>query len=357
MKILLVTLHSQNNNYGSVLQANSLYRFLCDLGHEVTILDYQPFYSNGITNFKMLLRKAVTNTLFLPHYISRTRKFNEFIQHQHLTKRCKKFDELKEVSQGYDLLMIGSDQVWNPSYMCGRDPAYTLQFSDNPNKISYAASVGTSDIAEEDIKSLINNIREFKFVSLRENASAELLRNNGRSDAQYVLDPVFLYDEEHYESIETAPGESGYILAYIMNKEPLIEEIVQEAASRYKKKIIQVGGFMSKCKSDVFYRNAGPSDFLGLIHKADFVITSSFHGTAFSHIYHKNFVVVMPPSNSLRIENILHTAGTEDRIAESIEDVALLDRAPDYRVIDRRINDMREKSIKYLYQSLKAMEE
>ena len=127
MRILLVTLHSQNNNYGSVLQANSLYSFLCDLGHEVTILDYQPYYSNGITNFKMLLRKAVTNTLFFPYYISRTIKFNEFIKNQRLTKRCKKYDELGEVSQGYDLLMIGSDQVWNPPHVRW-DKAWFLPF-------------------------------------------------------------------------------------------------------------------------------------------------------------------------------------------------------------------------------------
>jgi hypothetical protein len=355
MKILLVTLHSQNNNYGSVLQANSLYLFLCDLGHDVTILDYQPFYSNGITNLKMLFRKAVSNTIFLPYYVSRTKRFNHFIKYQKLTKRCKRFEELGEVSKSFDLLMIGSDQVWNPTYLCGKDPAYTLQFSSNPNKMSYAASIGTSDITKEQIDVLVNSLRDFKYVSLRENSSAQLLKNNGRRDARYVLDPVFLYGAEHYKSLEATPSESGYILAYIMHKDPFIEEIVQRAAIRYKKKVIQVGGFMSKCKSDVFYRNAGPREFLGLVHNADYVITSSFHGTAFAHIYHKNFLVVMPPSNTLRIVNILQTAGTEDRIAKSVEDVAILDSEINYDQVDTRINLMREYSRDYLTKSLKLM--
>ena len=352
MKILMITLHSQNNNYGSVLQAYSLYSFLAEIGHDVTVLDYQPYYSNGITNVKMLFRKAVSNTLFLPQYVVRSKKFNSFIKKEKLSKHCTKYDQLREIADMYDVLLIGSDQVWNPHYLCGKDPAYTLQFSDSKNKMSYAASIGTEDITYEELQTLLDNIAAFKYVSLREEASTVLLKEHGRIDARYVLDPVFLHDENYYRELQSDIKESGYILAYIMNRDPLIEEIVEGASKKYKKRVIQIGGFMSKCRCDKFYRSAGPEDFLALIDGADYVITSSFHGASFSHIYHKQFLVVMPPANQLRLMNILQTAGTTNRIARKISDLEILDSPIDYQYVDERLNRMKVSSKQYLKDSL-----
>ena len=319
------------------------------------MLDYQPYYSNGITNIKMLFRKAISNTLFFPQYVIRNSKFNSFIKMEQLSKHCTQNNQLKEVANEYEVLLIGSDQVWNPNYLCGKDSAYTLQFSDSKNKMSYAASIGTEDISNEELKTLLQKIKSFKYVSVREESSAVLLQKHGRADAKYVLDPVFLHESEYYRNLQSSSKDKGYILAYIMNRDPLIEKLVNEAAKKYNKKVVQVGGFMSKCRCDKFYRAAGPRDFLALIDGADYVITSSFHGASFSHIYHKQFLVVMPPANQLRLLNILQTAGTTNRIAKSVDDLAILDHPIDYNIVDKRLNNIKQISKQYLINSLNEM--
>ena len=214
------------------------------------------------------------------------------INGEKLTKRYTQYSELKAAAAGFDVFMVGSDQVWNPHYLCGKDPAYYLSFTNSPNKLSYASSIGTSSLSESEIKELIQKTSQFKSISLRENESVQMLHQAGDTRSQYVLDPVFLHDVGFYRAIQSKKKESGYILAYIMQKDPFIAEVTEAIAKKLNKKVIQIGGFASKCTCDKFPRSAGPAEFLSLIDGADFVVTSSFHGTAFSHIYHKQFAVV-----------------------------------------------------------------
>lgn len=351
MKVLLVTLHSQNNNFGSVLQAHSLYSYLTEMGLDVTVLDYRPYYSNGARDKKSAVKKVLVNTAFLPQFILRSRRFSNLINGEKLTKRYTQYSELKAAAAGFDVFMVGSDQVWNPHYLCGKDPAYYLSFTNSPNKLSYASSIGTSSLSESEIKELIQKTSQFKSISLRENESVQMLHQAGDTRSQYVLDPVFLHDVGFYRAIQSKKKESGYILAYIMQKDPFIAEVTEAIAKKLNKKVIQIGGFASKCTCDKFPRSAGPAEFLSLIDGADFVVTSSFHGTAFSHIYHKQFAVVLPKGNTLRIRNILTTAGTEDRIIRSMDDLALVDRKIDFEPVDRNINQMRERSYAFLKQA------
>ena len=347
-KVLLLTLHSQNNNFGSVLQASSLYNYLENKGVETTILNYQPYYSNGALSPKLFIKKMIVNTMFLPHFIKRTKNFNKILKSEKLTKKYTKFEELHDVEKDYDIVMIGSDQVWNPTYLCGQDPAYYLDFVKDKKKVSYAASVGTQDLSQKQLKELVNKIQKFSDVSVRENISAEQLKSVGREDATYVLDPVFLFDKPYYSRLQEKTNREGYILAYIIHKDPLISEIVDKAAKMLNKKVIQVGGFASKCNYDEFMRDIGPCEFLDLVDNADFVVTNSFHGLAFSHIYHKQFAAVMPHGNELRLKNIIETAGTGDHVVECAEDFDKCLIPIDYEEVDKRINAMREQSYKYL---------
>lgn len=356
-KVLLLTLHSQNNNFGSVLQASSLYNYLEKKGFETTILNYQPYYSNGALSPKLFVKKIIVNTMFLPNFIRRTKNFNKILKNEKLTKKYTKIEELQGVEKDYDIVMIGSDQVWNPTYLCGQDSAYYLDFVKEKKKVSYAASVGTQDLSKEQLEDLRNKIQEFSNVSVREEISAEQLKSVGREDATYVLDPVFLFDKSYYSKLQEKTNREGYVLAYIIHKDPLISEIVDEAAKRLNKKVIQVGGFASKCNYDEFMRDIGPCEFLDLIDNADFIVTNSFHGLAFSHIYHKQFAAVMPHGNELRLKNIIETAGTEDHVIKCVEDFEKCLIPIDYEKVDERINAMREQSYKYLDKVLNVSEE
>lgn len=358
MKILLLTLHSQNNNFGSVLQAYSLYKKMEEMGHNVTVLNYQPYYSNGATNFKNRIKKAIINTMFLPQYVKRCKKFNKILNLENKTAKFTKLSELKENAQNYDLFVIGSDQVWNPNYLCGKDPAYKLSFTTGNNKISYAASIGTKNVTDTQLAKLIEDTKDFRFISLRENFSALMLQGAGRKDAKFVLDPVFLYDKEHYKKLANTPKYSGYILVYAIHKDPFIASVVDVVAKKLNKKVVQVGGFASKCSYDYFDRSAGPQDFLGLIDNADFVITSSFHGLAFSHVLQKQFMVVMPSDNTLRLENILECFKTTDRVVKNIEDIdGVLSKTIDYDAVSQKINALRNSSVEFLQNALTVCSE
>ncbi|WP_454970512.1 polysaccharide pyruvyl transferase family protein [Dorea sp.] len=350
-KILLVTLHSQNNNFGSVLQAHSLYKYMEDLGFDVNVLNYQPYYSNGASTLQSFIRKIAINTIFFPFLVVRTHRFNQIINQSRLTKLIKKYDDIDKSLSDYDIFMIGSDQVWNPHYLCGQDDTYFLKFTNSKNKVSYAASIGTTDLTKQEIVNIVNNIKEFKYVSLREEESSVCLKNNGRRDAEYVLDPVFLQSLEYYKSLASKSKISvkkGYVLAYVIHKDDFIEKVIKEFSTILNKPVIQVGGFAKKCDYAMFPRSAGPQEFLALIEGADFVITSSFHGTAFAHIFEKQFAVVMPSGNKLRLENILRTAGTEDRVVEKISDVNKMLENINYGSVRERLDNMKRKSQEYL---------
>ncbi|MGE4585219.1 MAG: polysaccharide pyruvyl transferase family protein [Sphaerochaeta sp.] len=350
--VLLVTLHSQNNNFGSVIQGHSLYSYVKNLGYDVSVLDYRPNYSNGATDFKSRIKRFAANMLFLPQFLIRNRRFSEFISMEKLTSRYTTYQELKDINMKYDIFLIGSDQVWNSEHNCGKDPAYYLEFTQSSAKIAYAASLGRYIKDENVIETLITNISKFRSISLRENRSVVQLTAHGMANVQYVLDPVFLFDVNHYRIMQVDCKESGYILAYIIHSDPLIAQVIKEIARKLNKKVIQIGGLAAKCKYDKYRRDAGPREFLSLVDNADFVVTSSFHGTAFSLIYEKPFAVVMPHSNTLRLENILETAGLTNRVVNTMDDITRMLEPVDYSDASKKIAAMRQISQKYLTKAL-----
>lgn len=357
MKILLVTLHSQNNNFGSVLQAHSLTQFLNENGYDVEILDYRPYYSNGGLNPLSMLKKICTNVMFFPFFIRRKRNFDSVVNLQKMTKRYTSIKEINRDVLSYDLYMIGSDQVWNTKYLCGKDPVYYLDFTDSEKKMSYAASLGSYIEKESILMELKRRIEHFKYVSFREKVSAIQMKQVGMENAEYVLDPVFLHNVDYYRKMQKTPKRKGYIFTYIIHKDNLIRQVINHVKELTGKDVVELGGFQSKCDSDYYPRTAGPKEFLGYMDNADIVITSSFHGLAFAHIYNKQFIVVMPNDNQLRLENILETAGTEDRVVKSVEDVDNLLKNPiNYTGVNERIEKMRNSSVHYLLDSLDRLQ-
>lgn len=356
MKILLVTLHSQNNNFGSVLQAFSLSQFLIENSYYVETLDYRPYYSNGATNFKAGLKKLLINLVFFPHFIIRKKKFDNIIGRQELSRHYTNSQEIFNDPPVADVYMIGSDQVWNPNYLCGQDDIYYLKFVRKAHKMSYAASMGTSISDIRQLKAIENKIFDFDYISLREQQSVEEFHSIGFKKPEYVLDPVFLHNKAYYQNIEVKPKLKGYILAYIIHKDPFIAEVVKYVRKKTGKKVILIGGFQSKCKYDYYPRTAGPAEFLGYIDNADIIITSSFHGLAFAHIYNKQFLVVLPHGNTLRLTNIMNSAGTSERVIQDISDVdRVMGNNIDFNYVNAHLADRISKSKDYLLGALKSI--
>lgn len=358
MKIAIITLHSQNSNYGSILQGYGLKQYLTTKGYETQIIDYRPSYSNGAIGVKGKIKAFIRYTLFLPYYISRSLKFSEFIKsNDNLTDiRYRTYKDLCNNPPIADLYISGSDQIWNPAYKCGQDKAYFLKFTDSENKISYASSIGSTELSKKDYLIILNNLVEYKHISVREKYSQLQLVQRGLKETKHVCDPVFLLSASHYRGIYNYKKEERYILVYAVHKDSFLEKIVDRVALFLNIKVISLGGFAKKCRSDKFPRGIGPREFLGYFDNAEIIITSSFHGTAFSLIFNKQFIIVPPRASRLRIDNILGITGTTDRVVSSYNEIErLLENEIDYSKVNSKLDDFISNSKQYLNESIRDL--
>ena len=330
MKIAISTLHAQHNNYGTILQSVALQKYIESKGHSVETVDYSPaVYKYGVTDLKSFIVRWGVNLMFAPQFLIRSHRFNKFIyEYNTLTpNRYFSYEELLKNPPKADVYISGSDQIWNPRFPCGRDDAFYLKYINSSNKMAYASSTGT-DLTDDEYKQLIDKISNYKFVSVREKIAKEKLNELGKNDVVHVCDPVALLSKEQYRKMTTFKPKDSYILVYAINKDPLLEEAVIKLAKITHLRIIVIGGFAKKCDSDFFMRSAGPSEFLGLMDNASYVITSSFHGLMFSLIFEKQFIIIEPAINKLRLRSITDITNTSGRIVNNLDKLEQLVNSP-----------------------------
>lgn len=359
-KISLTTIHSQNNNFGSVWQAFALSWFLEKSGYRTETIDYRPSYSNGLTSIKRIPTMLAGRLLHGLAVRAREKRFQSFISSRPLSRRYVRYSDIKSCPPKADLYLIGSDQVWNPDYLCGSDPAYYLEFTDSDRKLAFSASTGRV-LSQAEVADLLRKTKSFRSMSLREDLTAKQLNDAGRKDAVHTLDPVFLLDGDEYRSLasssfDTGVPKNGYILVYAINKDEMLEEVVRKARDATGKPVVQIGGLASKCASDYFPRDAGPEEFINLLDGADLMITSSFHGVAFSHILRKQFICILPGGNHLRLESLMRDAGTSGRLARSVEEaVELIDKPVNFDSVYERLSPIVDFSKRYLLTSIEEV--
>lgn len=329
MKIRTITCHDCYN-FGASLQAYALQTYLESQGHDVQIIHYKPDYLSQ--HFNMM---AVSNPIFdkplikqlyllakLPSRLmslKRKKVFDEFTaKYLKLTCRYNSYEELKAEAPEADAYIAGSDQIWNTLFRNGRDAAFYLDFGKpEVKRISYAASFATPDVASEFREFVEKELKGLDCVSIREKTSLPLLASLGRPDGIAVCDPVFLLDKEHWNNLVnnstyTTPKEK-YILLYLSDRGKNIEKIAKEMRKQTGWKIYAVGA-VTASYADSNLTNAAPLDFVGLIRDAQFVVSNSFHATAFSFIMGTKFCVVN------RIE------GINERMKSVLEDYGLVER-------------------------------
>ena len=335
MKIKTITCHDCYN-LGASLQAYALQTYLESLGHEVEIIDYKPYYlsrhfkldtvSNPKYN-KPFIKQLYLLAKFPGRLISLKRKkvFNSFTaKHLHLTRRYNSYEELKANAPDADVYIAGSDQIWNTLFQNGRDAAFYLDFGKpEVHRISYAASFATHDIVPEYREFVKKKLKCIDNISIREKSSLPLLASLGRPDGVSVCDPVFLLNRRQWnalvnESPYSTPS-GKYILLYLSDKGKNIERIAKEMRERTGWKIYAVGAIKASY-ADKNLPDVSPIDFVGLIRDAQYVISNSFHATAFSIIQHTNFCVVNRVEGiNERMKSILEDFGLSDRLVSKYE--------------------------------------
>ena len=351
MDIKIITIHAMHNP-GSVFQAYALQEYLKS-EHSVEIIDYRPLYlySEG-SMFKLIVKKI----LWGHAYRNRNKKFIEFVEKKmNLTHKYKTLRELCLANLSADVFMTGSDQLWNTDFPCGKDEAFYLSFVKTGKKISYSTSVGKKDIDQDNLNLLKEKLADFSSLSVREKSTAEQLSSALKRNVSWVCDPVLLLPASSYMPFIAAdsPFNKKYAVVYLLGSSERLDKVVDY----YKSKglfVVLAGGFTKRCNCDLHIKDVGPEDFLNLIYHAEIVISSSFHATAFCHIFHKNFITFLPKANGERISSLLECSGLETHSVhhEEAVDLTKIDESIDWNIVEKKLNVYIEHSKEFLKSEL-----
>lgn len=364
IRIKTITCHDVYN-HGASLQAYALQTYLLTLGYDVEIIDYKPDYLSG--HYKLwsvanpLFDKPIVKQLYLLaklpgrlFALKRKRLFDEFTRdYLRLTNhRYHSLEELKSNPPQADVYIAGSDQIWNTMFPNGRDAAFYLDFAPPMAKrISYAASFATEDVVEEYkpfVKTMLQNFNE---ISIRERCSLALLEQLGRTDGKAVCDPVFLLPKEQWnDMLPKDATKEKYLLVYDSEKSANLKKIALRIAKEKNLKIYNVSAFKIGYADKELW-GSSPLDFVLLVRDAEYVVSNSFHATAFSVIFGINFCVVNRTEKiNERMKSILEDLGLQERLISDFH-LDLLE-IPDYKSIHDRLRKIIEASEDYLKSAL-----
>lgn len=349
MNICTITCHHVYN-YGASLQAYALQHYLESQGHSVRIIDFIPWYhqdrynifwtGNGVHGWKHLLNdkysplryfykplKAWKSGMFKTW--GRKAAFDRFEkEHYHLTSHSYTTSkELADNPPQADCYVAGSDQIWNTYSMNGKEPAYYLDFgSDDVKRVSYAASLSTPNIAEGWEDFVRENVLRLNAVSVREKSGVDILTKLGIKDVTLVTDPVFLLDKDEWTGLYKDKAKNyeldkkSYLLVYdFLGNDPQMTQFIMKIAQKRNLRIVSVNDFSPREYADMNINDAGPLEFLSLIDNAAYIVANSFHATAFSVIFQKEFYTfgLVGRNNSNRMLDFLGLVGLENRFAPS----------------------------------------
>ena len=358
MQIDIITCHDVYN-HGASLQAYALQTYLDYEGHSVEIIDYKPNYLNGDYQLWSINNPVYDKQFIKQLYLiaklpgrlmalKRKRLFDAFTE-KYLKRTNKSYqcnEELKENPPQADIYIAGSDQIWNTLFPNGRDAAFYLDFAPKASKrISYAASFATEDVMEEYKPFVRKMLQNLDVISIRERSSLPLLASLGREDGVAVCDPVFLLSKGQWNEIVSHTHEKErYLLVYDTEHSAKIQEIAQQIAKEKKLKIYNVSGFrLGYVDKDMW--TSSPLDFVQLIRDADYVVSNSFHATAFSLIFERDFCVVNRSEGiNERMKSLLMSYNVAQRLVKEYS--ASLLNSVDYQVVNpllqKDINDSKD---------------
>lgn len=334
MKINTITCHNVYN-YGASLQAFALSDYLSKQGHDVKIIDYMPSYIRRNLGLWAIGKKWDRNLFYrfafycyvVPIRLLQKRTRKKFHSYNkkflHLTKRYNSFDELIADPPVADVYFCGSDQIWNPQIENGLDPAFYIEFAPASSiRASYAASFSVSKLADE-YKSFIKmELQKMDYISVREKTGVAIINDLGvEKKVVNVMDPVFLIEPKQWKSMTYVPKYTNYILVYDQENSKAIRDIALYMSRKMNKQVIAFKDLYPRRYADVQIKYADPIDFISFIANADLVITNSFHCSAFSILFEKEFFVIPRAHQKVnsRMSDLLQRLNIKGHMVSDIE--------------------------------------
>ncbi len=258
--------------------------------------------------------------------------------------------DFAKVADEYDYFVTGSDQVWNP-YFADLEKLF-LKFAPRAKRIAYAASISCPEIPSKDLQGFIDGINGMKAISVREQAGAELIEQLTGRKVEVVADPTMLVAAEKWREIARKPswlkGDEEILTTYFLGKRP--DEVINRLAMEHGLNVVNI------LDERVFEHYAiAPEEWLWLIDNARLMYTDSFHGTVFSILFRRPFVVTERIGDGCvnkmtsRIDTLLGKFGLEARRGTKNNGYMIANpMSMQYGDVEMVLADERAKAVGYL---------
>lgn len=332
LKIGILTLVNQLN-YGGVLQAYALQRVLRDLGYDAEVIDYwlSPYKTPLVAGWKSsgrplcrrisnLFREFLGENLFFGALQRRRIKTQNFIQaHIRMSPVAYRTPEELSTIKGYEVIIVGSDQVWNYQWFGHPNPFLLEHISDSIRRISYAASFGFKVLPPEYLEEYRRGLSKFVGIGVREKEGVSLVSEWTGRKAEWVLDPTLLMPRESWSRLAGERRETGqYIFCYWLGDfgllRPVLSELVQKLGVPVRLYInaaekVHAGAFFRRMAGDFcdllnrdvqIVHDAGPIEFLSALRDAEYILSDSFHAMMFSVVFEKKTAILVDSSEMRR---------------------------------------------------------
>lgn len=361
-EIGILTFHC-SDNFGAMLQAYGLKHYLRKNGVQADIVNYAPFFMTGRhwwlpywpqADLWSWVRFAPIMCLELCRHLHIHREFAARRANMARFRREYLIDARQRkvrFSPGlwrlpYRIYIVGSDQIWNPDITFGLRKVYFGSFRNSRKErvIAYAASLGGISLPSQYDRKFARLIQNLDAVSLREAEAVPYVERFYRKKIPALLDPVFLLEKTTWQEIERLPHRKDYILVYATEKNSYMSGCACELSRKTGLPVVELGEVRTGVSAAVD-AIAGPAEFLGYMHNAAYVVTNSFHATAFSILYQKCFLTFAHSAVNCRILDLLRLCGLEDRLCQTGGDI---DSSVDWGAVQERIALESEKSRAFL---------
>lgn len=369
IKVGVLTFHMAHN-YGAMLQAYALPTAVKKMGVDCEVIDYRFPYIDSWSRIErrddltekygfLFGNMRYVNRMLHGYYSPNNMhiRFDSFEREviPHSERIYRRKIELNNMP--YDVILFGSDQIWNSALTNGIAEEYIGGFECLPEtrKIAYAASCGTSDFQEESRETYNAYLKSFSAIGVREESFQKTLLSCGY-DAKCVLDPTLLLTAEEWKKIipkQKRDNQNDYLLLYAFDEDENLYDLVRAYAKKHELQIIVVAYKKKEAMYGMTVRtNCGPIEFLSLFCNASHIVTTSFHGTAFSILFHRPFHCIPHPKYRERTDSLLRILDLENHNVNEL--VSLCNVQTNWERVDSVLGQWRKKSLLFLKQAFLA---
>jgi hypothetical protein len=380
-RIAICTLFHKNYNYGGVLQAYATQKVLADKGYEAEIISFDdaksvnPIYPTNLSRIKQYsvieVVKKISEIINKKYNTGLQKKlqiryslYKDFVKRNVSVSKIYSDENINDIGKSYDVFISGSDQVWNPNAV-NNLYLQNFQLKEGAKRISYAASIGRDGLSKWECNIMIPLISKFDYISVREKSAKEILKRHIDSkDISVVCDPTILLPSVKWDEVACERMiQDPYVIMYAFSECRFINHLIDYYRNKGIKCYYIPYAKNSPNSFDEKYHitplfDVGPSQFISLIKHSEMVVTDSFHGSVFSVIYNKPFIVFERDNNNnktsknCRIYDLLNTLKLSNRLVTE-SDIPWTESI-DYTTTNSIINEMRNMSLNWLIDAIES---